>query len=114
STLGIGMYLPLVRVPPSGTWDQRRADLFAAAGDWVRAPEGGRSDAGDHLIRRYVGAFGPAPRTDIADWGGLNVTEVSAALERLTLRRFRDEAGKELVDLPRGPAPNAEPQPRPR
>jgi CRP-like cAMP-binding protein len=111
STLGIGTYLPLVRVPPTGTWEQRRADLFAAAEDWVGPPEVGRSDAVDHLIRRYLGAFGPAPRTDIADWGGLSVSEVSAALERLVLRRFRDEAGKELVDLPRAPLPEDVPAP---
>jgi hypothetical protein len=113
-TLGIGMYLPLVRVPPSGTWDQRRADRFAAAEDWVGPPEVGRSDAIDHLIRRYLGAFGPAPKTDVADWGGLNVSEVSAALERLTFRRFRDEAGMELVDLPRALRPEADAPAPPR
>ena len=29
-------------------------------------------------------------------------------LDRLTLRRFRDEDGGELVDVPRAPLPNAE------
>jgi len=32
---GVGAYLDLVRAPPSGTWEQRRADLYAAAEDWV-------------------------------------------------------------------------------
>ena len=108
STLGIGTYLSLVRVPPSGTWEQRRADLFAAAEDWVGPPELGQADALRHLIRRYLGAFGPAPKTDIADWGGLGVSQVSAALETLSLRRFRDEAGRELLDLPRAPLPHGD------
>jgi hypothetical protein len=30
-----------------------------------------------------------------------------AAVERMTLRRFRDEEGRELLDLPRAPLPDA-------
>jgi hypothetical protein len=29
---GVGLWLDLVRVPPSGTWERRRADVYAAAG----------------------------------------------------------------------------------
>src|SRR4029450_6461357 len=32
---GVGIWLDLVRVPPSGTWERRRADLFGLAQDWV-------------------------------------------------------------------------------
>ena len=32
---GVGMWLDLVRAPPSGTWERRRADLYAAAEDWL-------------------------------------------------------------------------------
>src|SRR5438046_1672356 len=31
----VGLWLDLVRVPPSGTWERRRADLLAAAEDWI-------------------------------------------------------------------------------
>jgi len=34
------------------------------------------------------------------------VAKLSAVLERMTLRRFRDESGKELLDLPRAPLPD--------
>jgi hypothetical protein len=105
--LGIGTYLDLVRTPPSGTWEQPRADLFAVADEWIERPQLDKTDALDHLLRRYLGAFGPARKAEIAEWAGLNVTEVSAGLERMQLRRFRDEAGKELVDLPRAPLPDA-------
>src|ERR671930_327767 len=60
----------------------------------------------EHLVRRYLQGFGPARPTEIADWASLKVTAIRPALERLDLRRFRDEHGKELVDLPRAPLPD--------
>lgn len=32
---GIGLWVDLLRAPPPGTWEQRRADLYVAAGDWL-------------------------------------------------------------------------------
>ena len=105
---GVGIWLDLVRVPPSGTWERRRADLFGLAEDWVGPePELGEEEAREHLIRRYLGAFGPAPQRDIANWAGMSVRALAGALEGLPLRRFRDEAGRELVDVPRAPLPPA-------
>jgi Winged helix DNA-binding domain len=105
---GVGMWLDLVRVPPSGTWERRRADLYAAAEDWLGPADVDRDTAREHLVHRYLTGFGPASRGDIADWAGLPVNEVVAVLERMRLRRFRDEAGTELVDLPRAPLPDPE------
>jgi hypothetical protein len=105
--LGVGTYVDLVRVPPSGTWEQRRADLYGLAEDWV-GPENGTEDEGlELLVRRYLGSFGPAYRTDVADFAAVPVTKVRAVLERMQLRRFLDENGKELLDLPRAPLPDA-------
>jgi DNA glycosylase AlkZ-like len=60
------------------------------------------------LVRRYLGAFGPSTRADIAEWSGLRVSDLAGALEALEpLRRFRDENGRELLDLPRAPLPPA-------
>jgi hypothetical protein len=103
-----GLFVDLVRVPPSGTWDRRRADLYALAEDWV-GPEDATEDAGiEHLVRRYLQGFGPARPAEIADWASLDVTPTKRALERLELRRFRDERGNELVDLTRLPLPDAD------
>lgn len=61
------------------------------------------------LVRRYLLAFGPASRADIADWSGLRVSDFAPAIDALEpLRRFRDESGRELLDLPRAPLPAAE------
>ena len=102
---GVGLWVDMVRVPPSGTWESRRADLYGLAEHWV-GPEEATPEAGvEHLVRRYLQGFGPARADDIADWAGLKTTAIRPVLERLELRRFRDEEGKELLDLPRAPLP---------
>jgi hypothetical protein len=61
------------------------------------------------LVRRYLAAFGPATRADVADWSGLRVVDFAEALGALEpLRRFRDENGRELLDLPRAPLPDGD------
>jgi Winged helix DNA-binding domain len=104
---GVGMWLDLVRVPPSGTWERRRADLYGAAEEWIGAPPLSSTDeAREQLVQRYLSGFGPASRNDIADWAGLPLKQVASVLEQMRLRRFRDEAGTELYDLPRAPLPD--------
>jgi hypothetical protein len=106
-TNGASLWIDMVRVPPSGTWDRRRADLFAAAEDWIGpAPKIAFEDAVDHTVRAYLRGFCPATAKEIADWAGLPVNSVAAALGRLELRRLRFEDGTELVDLPRAPLPD--------
>jgi hypothetical protein len=104
----VGPWLELVRVPPSGTWEKRRAHLFQTAEAWVGPEDVGPETALDHLVRRYLGAFGPASRADIAQWAGIRLGDLAPALEALSLRRFRDENGGELLDLPRAPLPHPE------
>ncbi|HWB71125.1 MAG TPA: winged helix DNA-binding domain-containing protein [Egibacteraceae bacterium] len=103
---GVGLWLDLVRVPPSGTWERRRADLYAAAEDWLGPEEVTPEDAIAHLARSYLRGFGPASRKDLANYAGLPVRDVAAVLKRLGLRRFLGEGGEELLDLPRAPLPD--------
>jgi hypothetical protein len=61
------------------------------------------------MLGRYLAVFGPATRQDIVAWTMMHVPEISRALDRLEpLRRFRDERGRELLDVPRAPLPEAE------
>jgi hypothetical protein len=101
-----GLWVDLVRVPPSATWERRRADVLALAENWVGPCDVTEEQGLDHLVRRYLAAFGPAPLSDVASWAGVPATLLKPTLERLELRRFRDEAGKELLDLPRAPLPD--------
>jgi hypothetical protein len=103
---GIGHWLPMVRVPPSGTWERRRADVYALAEDWLGPAEVAHDEAVDQAVRRYLGGFGPATLAEIANWAGVPAGTVAPALERLRLRRLRSEDGEELVDLPRAPLPD--------
>jgi Winged helix DNA-binding domain len=106
---GVGLWLDLVRVPPSGTWDQPRADLYGLASDWLgESPPVTEAEGIEHLARRYLAGFGPASRADVASFTGLSASALAPALDRITLRRFADERGKELVDLPRAPLPDPE------
>jgi hypothetical protein len=106
--VGVGLWTPLVRVPPSGTWEQRRADLFAVAEDEIGPPTVSPEEGQEVLIRRYLGAFGPASRSDIASFTSLPRKIVDAVVERSTLRAFTTEAGEDLLDVRGAPLPPAD------
>jgi hypothetical protein len=60
-------------------------------------------EARAEMIRRYLAAFGPSSLRDINQWSMIRVPELKASLALLEpLRRFRDEQGQELYDVPRG------------
>ena len=105
---GIGLWVDLVRVPPSGTWERRSADVYALADAWLDPDDVETGAAREHLVRRYLAAFGPASSADIASFTGIPPTVLKPVLTRLALRRFRDERGGELLDVPRAPLPEAE------
>jgi len=105
---GLGLWLEMVRVPPSGTWERRRADLFGLAEDWIGGTRATEAEGLELLVRRYLGGFGPAKVVDIASWAGLPPARVQTVIERLRLVRFLDEAGRELFDLPRASLPGAD------
>jgi len=102
---GLGLWLEMIRLPPSGTWDRRQADLYGLADDWVGAIDASEEAGMELLVRRYLGGFGPAKLADIASWAGLPPATVMPVVERMRLRRFRDEDDKVLFDLPRALLP---------
>jgi len=104
---GVGLWLDLVRVPPSGTWERRRADIYDTAERWLGPPDPALTveTATELVVRRYLTGFGPSTAAEVADWAGLGLADVAPVLERLPLRRFPAESGHELVDLPDAPLP---------
>jgi hypothetical protein len=104
----LGLWVDLVRVPPAGTWERRRADHLALAEDWVGPPTATEADGLAHLVRAYLRAFGPGAWRDIASWAGIAITTAKEAAGSLDLRSFHDEDGGQLVDLPDAPLPDPE------
>jgi hypothetical protein len=80
------------------------------AGSFLRAP--GSAPTVRPATRREpissgaISPFGPATRADAAQWTGLPVAALEPAFATLPLRRFRDERGRDLLDLPRAPVPS--------
>ncbi|MCV0403080.1 MAG: winged helix DNA-binding domain-containing protein [Chloroflexi bacterium] len=96
----------LLRVPPSGTWARRRADRYALADSVMDHEEVSEAAGLELLVRRYLGGFGPAAVADIASFVGTPVTPLKPIVAAMDLRRFRDEPGGELLDLPGAPLPD--------
>lgn len=96
----------ILHTPETALWSSRPQALFAA----IDEPEPvDPVTARTELVRRYLAAFGPASRADLADWSGMRVSDFAGAFEALEpLRRFRDESGRELLDLQRAPLPAAD------
>ncbi len=98
--------LPLVQVPPAGTWGSGAA-IYAVAEQWLGSQAAGDSTLGN-LFRRYLVAFGPASVMDFQAWSGLVKLKDALAPFLPGLRTFRDEDGKVLYDLPDLPLPPAD------
>ncbi len=103
---GAGLWLDMVRIPPSGTWERRRADLYGLAEKWLQPANVSEAEGLEHVVRRYLRGFGPASLNDIASWSGMSVAALRPVVERLRFRRCRDEEGGELLDVPRAPLPD--------
>jgi len=106
---GLSAHAGLLNGPDSSAWRWHTGRAtFVPARTWLGADGDGGEAAATHLVRSYLAAFGPASRADIAKWSGLARVHVDSGLARLQLRRFLDEHGRELYDLPRAPLPPRE------
>lgn len=95
----------LVQVPPRGLWNHSGQATWATTESWLARPlDPGGSVA--ELVLRYLAAFGPASVNALQTWSGL--TRLREVTERLQprLRRFQDQNGVELLDLPDAARPD--------
>jgi Winged helix DNA-binding domain len=106
-------HVPLVQIPPRGLWGETGRATWALAEDWLGVRVEPEPDAAA-ILRRYLTAFGPATTADMRTWCG--VTGLRAAVERLRpeLRTFRDDRGRELLDVEDGMLPDPDSPAPPR
>jgi Winged helix DNA-binding domain len=107
SSLGyaIRWNVPLVQIPPRGLWGRGGQPVLETVERWLEAPLSSQPSL-DDVILRYLAAFGPATAKDAGVWSWL--TGLGEVVERLRPRlvTYRDEAGRELFDVPDGPMPD--------
>ncbi|TDD96702.1 winged helix DNA-binding domain-containing protein [Actinomadura rubrisoli] len=103
--------IPMVQLPPRGLWRTKAGVRNAMLSSWlgreIDPPSPDASDpVGQALVRRYLAAFGPATTSDLRAWSGLAGLPAAVAAIREELVAFRDERGRELLDLPDAPRPD--------
>jgi hypothetical protein len=102
----LGLWVDLVRVPPSGTWERRRADRLGLADAWVGPEDVTEEEGLEHLVRAYLRGFGPAPWRDIQSWAGVGIADLKLGGDGLGLVTYRAEPRGDIVDLPGAPLPD--------
>jgi hypothetical protein len=107
----IAALLPVVQLPPRGLWRTKGGVRNALLPTWLGREidppsQDGSDPVGETLVRRYLAAYGPATTADLRAWSGLAGLPAAVAAVRAELVSFRDEQGRELLDLPDAPRPD--------
>ncbi len=97
----VGIRFGLVTAPPAGVWGYHGPSPYALA----QVPEVDPGEGLRHLVRHHLEAFGPATLDDLCAWANVRKRDAAPFVDQLELRRFLDEQGRLLLDLPRAPLP---------
>ncbi|WP_066375392.1 winged helix DNA-binding domain-containing protein [Herbidospora mongoliensis] len=107
----ISALIPMGQLPPRGVWRAKAGVRNVPLSLWLGreldppAPNGA-DPVGRTLVLRYLAAYGPAATADLRAWCGLAGLPAAVASVRDELVSFRDERGRELLDLPDAPRPD--------
>lgn len=107
----VAALIPMAQLPPRGLWRTRAGVRNLPLAAWLGRdpdplPADGSDPAGRALVRRYLAAYGPAASADLRAWCGLAGLPAAIRAVREELVSFRDERGRELLDLPDAPRPD--------
>lgn len=107
----VAALIPMAQLPPRGLWHTtagvRNLPLASWLGRGIDPLPSDESDrVGQQLVRRYLAAHGPAATADIRSWCGLAGLPAAVKAVREELVGFRDERGRELLDLPDASRPD--------
>ena len=103
-------HVPFLVTPADVPWSFGRQPRFVAARAWLEEPMASEEEGLDHLVRRYLAAFGPATLGDLSQFTRIERSRLKPALERLAgeLVTYRDERKRVLYDLPGAPLPRGD------
>ncbi len=90
-------HLPLVQIPPSGSWGAGTRATYTTADSWL-----GPANPSDlpSLFRRYLAAYGPADIMDFQTWTGMTHLKSQLAPTLADLVVYQSESGRDMYDLP--------------
>lgn len=96
----------VLMTPTDDRWGYSRPPKLMLADRWLG--EELRKGQATELMRRGIAAIGPASTSDLRVWSGMPGVKDALAPLLPELMVFRDEAGRELYDLPDSPRPKAD------
>jgi len=114
----VAALIPMVQLPPRGLWRTAGGARYRPLAEWAgldpdqpatdgsAAQDGGIDLVGQTLVRRYLAAYGPAASADLRAWCGLAGLPAAVTAIRDELVVFRDQRGRQLLDLPDAPRPD--------
>lgn len=107
----VAALIPAAQLPPRGLWRTPGPARYAPLDTWLGReiappPPDGTDPAGQAMARRYLSAYGPATLADLRAWSGVAGLPAAVAAIRDELVSYRDEHGRELLDLPDAPRPD--------
>jgi hypothetical protein len=99
-------FAPVIRAPDGGPWSFNRSASYTAGPLSDREPLS-EVEALKHLIRRYLGGFGPASAADFAQFALQRQSEIKPALAEMAneLEKHEGPDGVVLYDVPDGVIP---------
>ncbi len=105
---GVNALYDVLRVPPSGTWERRRADVYAMAADWLGPIAATEEEGLELLLKRYLAGFGPGRLADAASWAGVPAKKLQpAGREAEACAASRTRRARSCSTSPRAPLPAA-------
>ena len=105
----IAALVPMAQLPPRGLWRAKGGVRNLPLSSWLGRevdPLAADDVVGRALVRRYLAAYGPAATADLRAWSGVAGLPAAVKAVREELVSFRDERGRELLDLPEAPRPD--------
>ncbi|MEU3460712.1 winged helix DNA-binding domain-containing protein [Streptomyces sp. NPDC006733] len=107
----VAALIPMAQLPPRGLWQRTGGVRNLPLSTWLGRdvdplPAEDGDPVGQRLLHRYLAAYGPAASADLRAWCGLAGLPAALKAARDELVVFRDERGRELLDLPDAPRPD--------